>query len=460
MLQFPFDLEIVAPYKPDNDTLHLWHFDESNVPVLDAVRNGTDLGSLEGGATLGNESYHGLAGFGTALCTYNGNPNIEPGAAGQECFLSGLPLENGPGDNLSLTYAGPSGAFTYEVIVRIDFHPTTNFGAEGWGRGHNLLMQLISADADENANRLFQFRLAPIGTLNSNTQPLIEFINLNKGSSIQSLTALVPTTGPHAIKAGGWYHVAVSFNGKSDENENLKFYWTALDPALTSANLIGSARMLNSLPLGLSPDFAIGQTGRQSPVTPAPNNNFVGLIDEVRLSGIERSSSQMLFAPITVVEKQPTSTNELAQQPASPSSSIVSSPAKPLPLDSNILAVLTSGVIAPKSERPAECEASTNAISTNSKTKISNTVSKRPTALGTTFVDGAIVRGPTAQARLAILFSCRDSDDTAALILKSLKTRQAKASFFVTSGFLKWPVNTRLVERLYRARSLCCACLG
>src|SRR3982751_4798989 len=67
--------EIVAPYKPDNDTLHLWHFDESNVPVLDAVRNGTDLGSLEGGATLGNESYHGLAGFGTALCTYNGNPN-------------------------------------------------------------------------------------------------------------------------------------------------------------------------------------------------------------------------------------------------------------------------------------------------------------------------------------------------------------------------------------------------
>src|ERR1051326_8625897 len=41
--------------------------------------------------------------------------------------------------------------------------------------------------------------------------------------------------------------------------------------------------------------YRIGQTGRQSPVTPYPNQNFLGLIDEVRISGVARSDTQMLF---------------------------------------------------------------------------------------------------------------------------------------------------------------------
>ena len=86
--------EILGPYVPDETTLHLWHMDESAVPIIDAVTNGLDLTALDNGATLGNESYLGPKGFGTALCTYTGNPSVEPGSAGQDAYLSALPLQN------------------------------------------------------------------------------------------------------------------------------------------------------------------------------------------------------------------------------------------------------------------------------------------------------------------------------------------------------------------------------
>src|SRR5882762_759213 len=74
--------EILGPYTPDADTLHLWHMNETTAPVVDAAPNGTDLTALENGATLGNESYSGVKGFGTALGTYTGNPATRPGSAG------------------------------------------------------------------------------------------------------------------------------------------------------------------------------------------------------------------------------------------------------------------------------------------------------------------------------------------------------------------------------------------
>src|SRR5881394_3545287 len=100
--------EILGPYTPDPDTLHLWHMNETTAPVVDAAPNGTDLTALENGATLGNESYSGVKGFGTALGTYTGNPATRPGSAGQDCYLAALPLQNGPADNVTLSYAGSS----------------------------------------------------------------------------------------------------------------------------------------------------------------------------------------------------------------------------------------------------------------------------------------------------------------------------------------------------------------
>jgi Domain of unknown function (DUF4388)/Concanavalin A-like lectin/glucanases superfamily len=281
----------LRPYTADAETLHLWHMNEQAVPVIDLGSDGMHLTALRNGATLGNVSYRG---FGTALSTYDGGPE-STADAGHDAYLSARPLVNGQGDNVLMNYAGTAGAFTFEAMVRIDFEPETAFSTNSVATNHGTFLQIINLDADENTNRVCQFRLVPIGVLKGNTAPLLEFINLNKDKSPQSLTAHIPTSGPDAIRFGNWYHAAVTFDGDTNRGDNLKFYWTLVDPARAKANLIGTGQMTNELPGGCSPDFAIGQTGRQSPVTPYPNQNFPGLIDEVRISGVARTETQMLF---------------------------------------------------------------------------------------------------------------------------------------------------------------------
>jgi peptidoglycan/xylan/chitin deacetylase (PgdA/CDA1 family) len=402
--------EIVAPYTPDEQTLHLWHMNDRATPVADSVASGTDLHHLDNGATLENESYVGTKNFGTALGTYVGNPAVPPGCAGQSACLSAQALENGRKDNVPLRYAGAADAFTYEAIVRVDFDPTADFGPEGWGRGKTLFMQIISGDADETADRTFQFRLVPIGNLKGNAQPLLEFINLNKGSNVQSLTAVIPTDGDDAIRAGNWYHLAVSYNGQPDHPDNLRFFWTLVSPQRTAANQIGSGQMTASLPTGCSPDFAIGQTGRQSPVTPAPNNNFVGLIDEVRISGVARSPQQMLFGGAVLVSK-------------------------PTAGKTNPPAPVASAVPAQKAEKPLPAPVEVEAP----KKRLSESV---------TLMNGVVARGPTNQPRLALMFSCRDADPNAVAVLDVLKVQLTKASFFVTPDFLQSPGNRLLVQSM------------
>jgi peptidoglycan/xylan/chitin deacetylase (PgdA/CDA1 family) len=425
--------EILGPYTPDADTLHLWHMNEATAPVADAVPNGTDLTALENGATLGNESFTGAKGFGTALAGYTGNPATRPGSAGQDCYLAALPLQNGPADNVSISYAGSSDAFTYEAVVRIDFNPTASFGADGWGQGRNLFMQIINGDADENANRVFQFRLAPIGTLNGNNSVLVEFININKGVSPQSLTAAIPSEGPDAIREGSWYHVAVTYNGQPEQPDNVRFYWTLLDSARVAANQIGTAQMTQSLPGGCSPDFAIGQTGRQSPVTPVPNNNFVGLIDEVRISGIARADNDMLFGVRGAIASKSTKPAAVAVQAASTSTNQATTPALGGPVNSGRTNGPQIGVIA--------------------KHSIETTPARAPGRMEVdgvpTIVNGAIVRGPQNRPRIAIIFSCRETDEGAGVIMQALREHHAKASFFVSSDFMSWPMNASFVRAAY-----------
>ena len=422
--------EILGPYTPDADTLHLWHMNETTAPVADAAPNGTDLTALENGATLGNESYSGVKGFGTALGTYTGNPATRPGSAGQDCYLAALPLQNGPADNVTISYAGSSDAFTYEAVVRIDFNPAASFGADGWGQGRNLFMQIINGDADENANRVFQFRLDPIGTLNGNSSVLVEFININKGVSPQSLTAAIPAEGPDAIREGSWYHVAVTYTGQPDQPDNLKFYWTALDPSRVAANQIGTGQMAQSLPSGCAPDFAIGQTGRQSPVTPTPNNNFVGLIDEVRMSGIARAENEMLFGVRGALASKPTKPASVAAVNGSSTSGTTS--------------VSKTDSVANPAVTPSP------QVSVIAKPSIQTTVARTParTEAGAalTIVNGAIVRGPQNRPRIAIVFSCRETDEGSDVIMRALKEHRAKASFFVSSDFMAWPMNASFVR--------------
>ena len=88
---------------------------------------------------------------------------------------------------------------------------------------------------------------------------------------------------------GNWYHVAVTYNGAENTADNLRIYWTAMDAARTSANMLLSTTLTNDLPQAAI-DFAIGNSGR------TPNNNFLGDIDEVRISDVARGADQMMFA--------------------------------------------------------------------------------------------------------------------------------------------------------------------
>lgn len=303
--------ELLGPYAPDADTIHLWHFNEPIVPAIDVGRDGTHLTALRNGATLGNAS---AKSFGLALSTYDGGPDAASDA-GRDAYLSARPLVSDQGDNVLTTYTGPSGAFTYEALVRIDFDPLVALGTNTDGATGNF-MQILSLDADEDTNRVCEFRFVPVGALTGNPAPLLEFVNFSGNESSQRIAAQIPTTGPEAIAAGNWYHVAVTYDGKPDQPDNLKLYWSLLDASRTTATLIGSGRMTNSLPASCQPDLAIGQTGRQSSEAPHPNNNFVGLIDEVRVSGVARPPSQMMFGgPVVLAATPPVTPPAIAPSP-------------------------------------------------------------------------------------------------------------------------------------------------
>lgn len=295
---------IVGPYQPDAATLHLWHMDSAAVPVTNHVSGGFALTVAANGATLGNPSYPG---FGTAVSTLDGGQAGTNFSGAIDAYLAPATLVNGAGDNIAWSFADPvTGAFTFEAIIRVDFDPTLNMGpvANG-GNGRNLPMQIISGEQDGTGGgvRSWQFRLLPVGFVSgasSTSEPRLEFINVNNGTSPRLYTANIPTAGPHAIISNGWYHVAVTYNGDANTADNLKMYWTVLDGAQTQANEIYSTSMDIDLFAG-AVDFCIGNTGRTT-----PNNNFLGLIDEVRISKIARPANGMLFAsPVPVIATGP-----------------------------------------------------------------------------------------------------------------------------------------------------------
>lgn len=277
-------------YTADADTLHLWHFDESGAPVSDAGSEPLALAALSGGATLGNSS---LPGFGSALST------MGSGLGGASTpAISPKTLANDATDNVVMTYAGASGAFTFEALIRIDADLTQTF--VGSTRGGNPL-QIVSAEQDGAGGgvRAWQFRLDPVG-FNPNadgftsalTSPALEFINVNNAvAPVQNRVVLLPTTGPNAVAAGQWYHVAVSYDGNEGVAGNLSFYWTLADSSRTSADLLAQRQLDTDLPLaGAGVDFTVGNIGRGT-----PNSNFLGLIDEVRISGIARGAGDFIF---------------------------------------------------------------------------------------------------------------------------------------------------------------------
>lgn len=273
--------EAFQPYTADSHTLHLWHLDEVDQPPNDVGSNAVTMTTLNANGQLWAPSFPGFA---TGLNTSAGRGTLAGGV------LSAKPLVSGTGDDTTITYAGADGAFTFEGIVRIDFDPTVAPGSVN-------PMQIVTGEADVDATRVWQFRLVPIGGPGNvgGTTPRLELINIHGGTPIQSLSAAIPTSGdPDAIVQGNWYHVAVAYNGSEDTPDNLKLYWTLLDPSRTAAHQLFSGQMTNDL-ITSTPDFTIGNEGRDGTSGAGSTDGFVGVIDEIRISDIARTPAQFLF---------------------------------------------------------------------------------------------------------------------------------------------------------------------
>ncbi|MCH7227086.1 BNR-4 repeat-containing protein [Haloferula sp. A504] len=242
----------LAPYSVDLHTLHLWHFDEADPGPAAPAAGVVDSFSLtpSAGAVLGAAAYPGF-----------GNAGDVSAAADAGFQGSVIPV----GD-----VTGPDGAFTFEALVRI---------ANVTDLQQIITMENASGNA---ADRPFQFRIDG-GNL--------RFINVSAGS--QSILGTIPTTGDHAFVANEWFHVAVAYDGNAGTVDNLKLFWTRVDPVHTEANEIASDTMTSDLG-GIATTFGVGQEYR------SPSDNLEGRIDEVRISSIARGAGDFLFvAPDT-----------------------------------------------------------------------------------------------------------------------------------------------------------------
>lgn len=276
---------VIQPYTTDVFTLHLWHLDGVSTPATNGIAANTNLSVLANGGSLGIASY---AGFGNCLSTVDGG-QAGITATDKDACLSVLTLANGTGDDVNLTLADAvTGAFTMEAMVRIDFDPAANLSARA------TPMQIFSGEGDGSADRIFQFRLDPVGFVGGGGDTnvaRIEFINLRQASGTQNIVFNIPTNGTHAISQSQWFHVAVTYSGDANVTDNLRCYWTrvSVDPA--AANLIGTATMVNDMSVAAC-DFVVGNEGR---ATSGSSDNFVGLIDEVRISSAARDTNEFIF---------------------------------------------------------------------------------------------------------------------------------------------------------------------
>ena len=290
---------VTGPYTTDANTLHLWHLDEATTSAADSAHyaySGTfttladanrPLTALFGGATLNNTSY---SGFGTAL---NTAPSVSPAypANSVQPGLGALTPANGTSDNADHTFDNPTThAFTMEAIIKIGFNPST-----AWGAPQEIIAG--EGDAGDSSDRSWQFHIES----NSNPGTTAWTLRFQKVSGFGSpggstsnfnLDASIPSTGINAIAQGSWYHVAVTFDGNFASANNLKLYWTKVDPLNQTASVIGSGQM-NGWLRQQDTDFSLGNEMRDFNGNTEP---FNGLIDEVRISDIARTADQFIFA--------------------------------------------------------------------------------------------------------------------------------------------------------------------
>ena len=228
-----------APNAPDVHTLHLWHLDETKPPFADSVPGGTPLLGLFNGARAGQPA---LPGLGSSI-SFNANSGGTPGTSDLKgAILTAMPrLATGPEDNVppGFRYFGTDGAFTYEMLVKLDVLP---------GQARGIALELLSMEGDGD-DRIFNFRIEKDGFL--------AFIPLPQCGAAGGAIGTIPTRGPDAVDTESWFHVAISYDGNGGVANNVKLYWTRLRPGVVLANRIGSGTLSGDLN-GRTGDLAIG----------------------------------------------------------------------------------------------------------------------------------------------------------------------------------------------------------
>ena len=246
---------------PDANTVHLWHLERQlvNPPALDPAdwfldsafpdsqdpTVWTDLRPVYG------TRRDSLPGFGEAF---------------RSDFLLGAPA--GATSEFSQPqsmFQGQDGSFTCEAIVQID---------DLVGAYVDQGMRLIDRNVEGNA---FEFSIVN-GTL--------LFVSSTMPDASAYGRAVIPTEGTHAFQPDRWYHVAVTYDGSSQQG---KLYWTEMLSGAEQANLIGEFTMTPlSGDITSSTVLAFGGGGTY----------LVGLIDEVRVSRIARGPDDFFFGPV------------------------------------------------------------------------------------------------------------------------------------------------------------------
>jgi autotransporter-associated beta strand protein len=291
--------DLVGPYTPDANTLFLLHFDEAAGGSAT-----TNLGTLGGNfysvteasasttpatvtTMLGAVGYvNGATNFNHCMTNpttgylfgydYNKSGAYDGDASGTVFSADRLGMTN-----LNIGNGGQS-PFTLEALIQ----PTTTGGNQ----------EIICTDSSVGS-RGFQFRISS-GSLS------FAFI---LGSS--ALTYAIPTTGADAFIAGTWYHVAFTYDGTKGT-----LYWTKLDPSVGAAHVLTSGNLTMGTADGaVTGPLVIGNENRN-----VAGEQFLGSIDEVRISSVCRAANQMqFFSPVVTITQNPVSQNVDYNQPVS-----------------------------------------------------------------------------------------------------------------------------------------------
>ncbi len=274
----------IAPYAADANTLHLYHFNEAAGGSV-TVNSGSVAGnaytvncavaSVTPGTVTTMLGASGPSGFGNAInvASVGTSGNLVGfDANGSGAYQGDVNATTPSADRINLSALGMTGTAPFTVEALINLNSST-------GNRHILSTDWSGATT---GTRGFQFRVTTGGT----TGQRLEFnmIHVTGGQRF----AEIPVSGTHAYALNQWFHVAITFDGT-----NTQFYWTKVDPTITTANALGTPTALGATTGTIQGPLVVGNEGRAA----SNAETFTGLIDEVRISNIARTASQFVFGP-------------------------------------------------------------------------------------------------------------------------------------------------------------------